>query len=105
MYDTGYRKALCLLTVCDKEELTKTLRDYHTLIKTKAEMDQLCEGLESLNVLENIRKYSSLMKPLFVAQPTVLDKGMCTLLCVSYGQVCVHFYVLAMDMYVYTFIC
>ena len=78
MCETGFRKALCLLTVNDKDHLKKTLRDYHTLIKTKAEMDQLCEGLQNQSVLETIIKYSFLMKPLFVAEAaeaTVLNKG------------------------------
>ena len=75
MCETGFRKALCLLTVNDKDHLKKTLRDYHTLIKTKAEMDQLFEGLQNQSVLETIIKYSFLMKPLFVAEATVLNKG------------------------------
>ena len=62
--ETGYRKPLCRLTMEDVPGLKQTLRD-HVLVKVKAELDQFCEGLNTLGVLEKMKRYPSLMAPLF----------------------------------------
>ena len=62
--ETGYRKPLCKLTMEDVPGLKQTLCD-HVLVKVKAELDQFCEGLKTLGIQEKIRKYPSLMAPLF----------------------------------------
>lgn len=62
--ETGYRKPLCRLTMEDVPGLKQTLRD-HVLVKVKAELDQFCEGLKTLGVLEKMRKHPSLMAVLF----------------------------------------
>lgn len=62
---TGYRKAVCNLGLGDKGSLKAALLDYHCLLKVKAEMDQFVDGLADVGVLEHIRKYPDLLKPLF----------------------------------------
>ena len=62
--ETGYRKPLCRLTMEDVPGLKQTLRD-HVLVNVKAELDQFSEGLNTLGVLEKVKKYPSLMSPLF----------------------------------------
>ena len=63
--ETGYRKPLCNLTLKDVPQLKQTLRD-HMLVKVKAELDQFSEGLTTLGVLDKVKKYPSLMAPLFI---------------------------------------
>ena len=62
---TGYRKAICGLGLDDKVSLKAALIDYHSLLEVKAEMDQFMDGLADCGVLEYIRRFSDLMKPLF----------------------------------------
>ena len=62
--DTGYRKPLCRLTLEDASGLKQTLWD-HVLVNVKAELDQFSGGLNTLGVMEKVRKYPSLMAPLF----------------------------------------
>ncbi len=73
--DTGYRKPLVNVTVSDKGEVKQILRD-NTIIKTKAEIDQFCSGLQTLDVLDMVKKHPSLMSAYFIPQPNVLNKGM-----------------------------
>ena len=62
--ETGYRKPLCRLTMQDVPGLKQILRD-HVLVNVKAELDQFSEGLNTLGVLEKMKKYPLLMAPLF----------------------------------------
>lgn len=62
---TGYRKAICGLTLDDKAGLNAALIDYHCLLKVKAKMDQFMDGLADCGVLEYIRQFPYLMRPLF----------------------------------------
>ena len=50
--NTGYRKPLSKITLSGKDEVKKIIRDYNTIINTKAEVDQFCVGLSNLGVLE-----------------------------------------------------
>ena len=50
--ETGYRKAVCSLTLSDRPAIMSALLDYHLMIKVKAEMDQFKEGLQTLGYLE-----------------------------------------------------
>ena len=80
---TGYRKAICNLGVMDKGSLKAALLDYHCLLKVKAEMDQFMDGLNDVGVLEYIRKYPDLLKPLFTD---------CSHKPLTAGQLCVCLY-------------
>ena len=62
--ETGFRKPLSQLTLQDRPNLQWVLRDHHTVLKIKPEIDQYCDGLETLGVLECVRKYPCLMRPL-----------------------------------------
>ena len=54
------KKPLCRLTLEDVPGLKQTLWD-HVLVN----VDQFSQGLNTLGVLEKMRKYPSLMAPLF----------------------------------------
>ncbi len=76
LLETGYRKPLSSLSCEDKPCIKKALRDYHTLVKIKPELDQFSDGLETLNVLPTMKKYPSIMSSLFVDRgKDYLNKG------------------------------
>lgn len=68
LYATGFRKAVCDLTLEDTAIIKSSLIDYHCILKVKAEMDQFLEGLESLGIIDAIKSQPEVMKPLFVAE-------------------------------------
>ena len=74
VYETGFSKPLCLLTMDDREGLKKALRDY-TMIKVKAELDQFCDGLKCLGVLDCIKKFPAMMNHFFCKCESKLSKG------------------------------
>ena len=86
LLETGFRKPIFSLTCVDKALINETLCDYHFLVKVKAELDQFSKGLETLGVLEETKKYPSLMSSLFVKKEGKkinkgihLNKTKCTL--------------------------
>ena len=80
MYETGFREALCRITLSHKEELKATLRDHYSIIKTKAEIDQFCAGLQHLGILQCIKAHKDLLAPMFIPQSSTLSKGKCFIL-------------------------
>ncbi len=76
LHETGFRKPTCRLSMSDKSRLRSALVDYHCMLKVKAAMDQFAEGLQELGVLQLIKQYPELMKPLFVPNLKVLTAGM-----------------------------
>ena len=71
--ETGYKKPP---SVSDKFEMCSTLKQYHTLTKVKAELDQFMEGLQSMGVLRMTREHSDKMKVFFVANDSIkLQRG------------------------------
>jgi hypothetical protein len=63
--DTGYRKPLNRIVFEDCREIIEMLKT-HCLKSTIPEMDQFCEGLRALDVLDYIRMYPDVMRQLFV---------------------------------------
>ena len=68
LFDTGYRKPICQLTVLDKSGVRLAL------------LDQFMEGLKELHVLDLIKKYPELTKPFFVSERRKLTAGIHILL-------------------------
>lgn len=59
----------------DVTSIKIALRD-QTFIKVKAECDQFAAGMETLGVMDSVKKYPSLMKSLFCdTERPKLDKG------------------------------
>lgn len=76
LFETGYRKPTVQLTLSDKVAIKSSLLDYHCMIKVKAAMDQFAEGLDVLHVLQLIKRFPHLTKPMFVDDDTkVLTAG------------------------------
>ena len=64
--ESGYTKPLSHLKLKDKEDLIYTLLLYLCIFKSKAELDQLKEGLQFLNVGVLMSRQKDIMKPLFL---------------------------------------
>ena len=63
--ECGFIKAIPCITIDDKITLIQTVALHHVLLQSKAEMDQFCEGLKALGVLDAVREYPGLMSPFF----------------------------------------
>ena len=73
--DTGYRKAVCSLTLSDRPAIISALLDYHLMIKVKAEMDQFKEGLQTLGYLKVLQLDPSLWEEYFLDKNMPLTAG------------------------------
>ena len=67
LFDTGFRKPICRLSMTDKCALKSALVDFHCLLKVKAAMDKYMEGLDELGILEMLKEHLGAMRPLFVS--------------------------------------
>jgi len=72
---SGFRKPISSLIVQDKEKLRSSLIDYHCMLKVKAALDQFCEGLKCVGVMEIMVKHPNMFKTMFVADSTPLTAG------------------------------
>ena len=75
LLDTGFRKPLCLLTMSNQKIISSTMRLYFTLINVKAETAQIMDGLKTLGVLQLVKRFPDIMKPVLVKQSIKLHKG------------------------------
>ena len=66
LLETGYRTPLACLKLTHKASLCQSIREYYAIIRVLPEVNQFAEGLDTLNVLNMIKNYPTLMKPLFV---------------------------------------
>lgn len=74
LLETGYRKSVQSLTLSDRPRLVKNLKLY-ALVRSKAELDQFCEGLRECGVLEAVRQHPAVMEPYFLHMPMELSAG------------------------------
>ena len=65
MIDAGFCKPLTSITIEDKEEIIHTIALHHTILKSKAELDDLKRGLGALGVLDMLENYPDLLKSFF----------------------------------------
>ena len=63
---TGYRKPLEKLVLSDKSELLSIIIDFHTMAKSKAELDQLLQGLELFQFISMVRLHPVIWEPYFL---------------------------------------
>lgn len=65
--EAGYNKPVSSMTLTSKNEVCKSLKMHHCLLKAMGELDQLKSGLATLGVSNAMATYPKLMIPLFVA--------------------------------------
>lgn len=76
--ECGWSKPVLSLQLGQKEELKRVLCLHHVLLKSKAEMDQLREGLATLGVADIMKKHPACLESFFVFTPSkVLTAGKC----------------------------
>ena len=65
--DAGFNKPINNVDLINKAELTRTLKVHYTLLRCKAELDQLSCGLSTLGIGDAIKKYPAMFAPLFTS--------------------------------------
>ena len=70
----GYRRPISLITLSDRREIVELLK-CHSFKITIPEITQFAEGLESLGVLDYMKKYPDIMRELFVYHTPSLTAG------------------------------
>ena len=74
---TGYLKPVMLCTTTDIPTVVQTVALHLIILHSKAELDQLAEGMKSLGVLGAIRKSTHLLQPYFtIGGDTKLTAGL-----------------------------
>ena len=68
LYDTGFNKSISDLRLTDKTSMITSLIDYHLMVKVKAQMDQLKEGLCALGFLDLLMKTPEQWQCYFLAR-------------------------------------
>lgn len=66
-FDAGLAMPTSSISISDKKQIAMSMAMHFLVYKTKAEMDQLREGLKSLGILDLMHRYPTQMKPLFLA--------------------------------------
>ena len=66
--EAGFMKPPAIMKLDDKHGLVRTLSLHHIILRSKAELDQLKEGLSSAGVLEILQKHPQLLKTLFTSE-------------------------------------
>ena len=60
--DSGFTRPSILVKESDKVDIIQALALHDVILRSKAELDQLCEGLESCGVLGAIRRNADLTR-------------------------------------------
>ena len=65
--ESGYTLPVTCIGMGGKSELLRTLMLHHSLLRSKAVLDQLRSGLSALGVSDAMSKYPTILEPYFVA--------------------------------------
>ena len=65
--EAGFSKPIIKLSLADKSELIQIVALHHTILKCKAELDDLLDGLRSLGIDEMLKTHPNLLQPYFTA--------------------------------------
>lgn len=66
LLEAGYSKPALTLKMEDKVEVVHTMCLHHAILKSKAELDQLIQGLETHGVHALMKKYPLILESFFV---------------------------------------
>ena len=67
LLECGFCKPFASLSLSDREEMLHAMALHFIILRPKAELDQLREGLASVGVAEYMELYAEILKPLFVS--------------------------------------
>ena len=65
LLDYGILKPATSFSIEDKVDIVHAIALHHVILRSKAEMDQFCDGLQSCGVLNAIRNNSSVTRSFF----------------------------------------
>ena len=74
LLECGFTKPLCTLKLNDVSPLIKNFALHSTILKIKSELDPFVDEINAAGVLQSIRKYPELFRPLFVSSETTGDE-------------------------------
>ena len=63
--DTGFSKPISAIKMEDADVIFHCIALHHTILKSKAELDDLCSGLDVLGVRDMIKNHPDLLRPFF----------------------------------------
>ena len=67
LLETGFVQPPQCLEIGDKESVISAIKQYHCLVKVKAEIDQFCAGLDQLDIVKCIREHKEEMRAFLCA--------------------------------------
>ena len=67
LVDCGFTKPPLFIGLADRPALVKAISLHHIILKRKAELDQLRDGLGTLGVADALKSHPSLFEPIFIA--------------------------------------
>ena len=73
--ESGFTKASSYLTLSDKPVIVHTVALHHVILKSLAELQQLCDGMETLRVASAIQEHKELLSDFFVKKPLSFTAG------------------------------
>lgn len=65
LVECGFTKPSARITFGDKSEIVQAVALHHVILRSKAELDQFCDGLALCGVLQAIKCHSSLTRNYF----------------------------------------
>lgn len=68
--NSGYSKPITAVKLSDRDNLLKTIKLHHCLLRMKADIDQFQLGLATLGVGDAIKAHPQLFEPLFAHNKT-----------------------------------
>ena len=71
----GFSKPITSLKLSDVNELVHVVCIHYVIFKSKAELDQLAEGLRECGVLDFVKKFPKLLEPFFLYGGETLTAG------------------------------
>ena len=76
--NAGYSKPISHITISERQGLVNTIALHYTLLRNKAELDQLKAGLSELGVGEAMQSSPKLFEPMFIPSGVMpLPASMC----------------------------
>ncbi len=81
LLEAGFSKPFTKITLEDKSNVCSVLINYHCMTKVKAAMDQYIDGLESLDVLESVRREPVKWRKKIVDDGVKVEAGMYMHIC------------------------
>lgn len=65
--NAGYTKPVALITIADRDEFVDVIKRHYVLLRSKAALDQLRNGLHAFGVADSLKEHPQLLEDFFVA--------------------------------------